>query len=60
MCRDGDREATPEEAAFYLELDKEHLERAGLTLAEPGDPDGFLVKWKGRERDRERLENGTI
>lgn len=60
MRYDGDREATPEEAAFYLGLDLEHLERAGLTFAEPGDPDGFLVKWKVRERNRECLENGTI
>jgi hypothetical protein len=57
MRSDGDREATPEEAAFYLGLDLEHLERAGLTFAEPGDPDGFLVKWKGREWNRERLES---
>lgn len=57
MRSDGDREATPEEAVYYLELDLDHLERAGLTLAAPGDPDAFLVKWKGRERDRERLKS---
>ncbi|KHK02801.1 hypothetical protein NY78_1751 [Desulfovibrio sp. TomC] len=26
----------------------------GLTFAEPGDPDGFLVKWMGWERDRDK------
>lgn len=52
MHFNGDRDATPEEAADYLELDKAHVERAGLTFAEPGDPDGFLVKWKGREQER--------
>lgn len=57
MYRDGDRDATPEEAAFYLGLDLEHMGRTGLTFAEPGDPDGFLVKWKGREWDRERLKS---
>jgi len=57
MYPDGDRDATPEEAAFYLRLDLEHIERAGLTFAEPGDPDAFLVKWKGRDRDRGRLES---
>ena len=54
MSPGGDRDATPEETAFYLGLDLEHMERAGLTFAEPGDPDGFLVKWKGRERDRNK------
>ena len=56
MMRDGDRAATTEEAEFYLMLDREHLERAGLTFAEPGDPDAFTVKWQGRARDRERIE----
>jgi len=56
MCRGGGREATPEEATYFLKLDKERLERAGLTFAEPGDPDGFAVKWKGRAGGRERAE----
>lgn len=56
LMRDGDREATAEEAEFYLMLDREHLERHGLTFAEPGDPDAFTVKWQGRARDRERIE----
>lgn len=60
MMRDGDREATPEEAAFYLELDLERIERIGLTFAEPGDSDAFTVKWQGRARDRERMENGQV
>ena len=60
MRSDGDRDATAEEAAFYLNLDKEHIERAGLTFAEPGDPDGFLVKWPGRARDRERIKSGAV
>lgn len=34
--------------------------RHGLTFAEPGDPDGFLVKWKGRERDRTRLGESDL
>lgn len=54
MHSNGGREATPEEAALYLELDKERIERVGLTFAEPGDPDGFLVKWKRREWDRNK------
>lgn len=56
MYSNGGREATPEEAAFYLELDRERIERIGLTFAEPGDPDAFTVKWQGRARDRERIE----
>ena len=56
MARNGDRDATPEEAAEWLQIDREHLERYGLTFAEPGDPDAFTVKWKGRARDRERIE----
>ena len=56
MMLGGDREATAEEADFYLILDREHLERHGLTFAEPGDPDAFMVKWQGRARDRERIE----
>ena len=48
MHSNGDRDATPEEAAFFLELDKARIERIGLSFAEPGDPDGFLVKWLGR------------
>ncbi len=56
MMRNGDRDATPEEAAEWLQIDREHLERYGLTFAEPGDPDAFTVKWKGRVRDRERIE----
>ena len=54
MSSSGEREATPEHAASALKWAEEGIERAGLTFAEPGDPDGFLVKWKGRDRDRER------
>lgn len=56
MHFNGDRAATTEEAEFYLMLDREHLERHGLTFAEPGDPDAFTVKWQGRTRDRERIK----
>ena len=56
MHFNGDRDATPEEAAEWLQIDREHLERYGLIFAEPGDPDAFTVKWKGRARDRERIE----
>jgi|GEM_PF-6076685 len=56
LHHDGNRDATPEEAAFYLGLDEERLDRTGLTFAEPGDPDGFMVKWIGRARDRERIQ----
>ena len=57
MARNGDRDATPEEAADWLQTDREHLERYGLTFAEPGDTDAFTVKWKGRARDRERIKS---
>ncbi|MEL7641689.1 MAG: hypothetical protein AAGU21_18800 [Solidesulfovibrio sp.] len=57
MHFNGDRDATPEEAADWLQIDLERMERAGLTLAEPGDPDGFLAKWKGRARERERIKS---
>jgi hypothetical protein len=56
MHFDGDRDATPEEAADYLRMNLEHLERYGLTFAEPGDPDAFTVKWKWRDQERERIQ----
>ena len=53
MTRDGDRDATAEEVEFHLELEREGLERHGLTFAEPGDPHGFLVKWKHKGQKTE-------
>ena len=43
-----DRQATPEEYEERLAMVIEELERFGLALAEPGDPEAFCVKWKGR------------
>jgi len=54
MSTQGGRNATPEEVEFHLGIERECLERHGLTFAEPGDQDGFLVKWKNK-RDRERM-----
>lgn len=50
------KEATPEEAADALERVKGSLERHGLTFAEPGDPDGFMVKWKSKALDMQDTE----
>lgn len=52
-----EREATPEEAAGYLEQVNVLLARSGLTFAEVGDPDGFMVKWKPKDMDIECIED---
>ncbi|EHJ47082.1 hypothetical protein DFW101_1071 [Solidesulfovibrio carbinoliphilus subsp. oakridgensis] len=53
---DGGRNATSEEVTFQLDLLREGLERHGLTFAEPGDPDGFLVKWKDGNLQTEAVD----
>lgn len=46
---------TPELLQWYLATSVEELRQAGLLLAEPGDPDGFLVKWRSRAKLRETM-----